>query len=127
MHLDVQIKSLSNLGWFLSFGTFGQFFAAIVVVYKLVTSPRLGATTEFVHAGEVPMHVAVNGILKNLSALKALEALRHGVHFFVWLPHRRGVDSFGGNHEHNFCVSPCINGSFSCCEVDMHACIALPH
>lgn len=56
MHLDVQIKSLSSLGWFLSFGTFGQFFAAIVVVYKLVTSPRLGATTELVHAGEVPNH-----------------------------------------------------------------------
>ncbi|EIE25419.1 hypothetical protein COCSUDRAFT_46708 [Coccomyxa subellipsoidea C-169] len=48
----VQIKSLSNLGWFLSFGTFGQFFAAIVVVYKLVVTPRLGATTELVHAGE---------------------------------------------------------------------------
>ncbi|BDA41975.1 probable amino acid transporter AVT1D [Coccomyxa sp. Obi] len=48
----VQIKSLSNLGWFLSFGTFGQLFAAVVVVYKLTTSPRLGATTELVHAGE---------------------------------------------------------------------------
>lgn len=49
--MDLQIKSLSNLGWFLSFGTFGQLFAAIVVVYKLTTSPRLGATTELVHAG----------------------------------------------------------------------------
>ena len=48
-----QVKSLSNLGWFLSFGTFGQLFAAIVVVYKLATSPRLGATTELVHAGGI--------------------------------------------------------------------------
>ena len=50
--LCVQVKSLSSLGWFLSIGTFGQLFAALVVVYKLVMNPWVGATTEMVHNGE---------------------------------------------------------------------------
>lgn len=50
-----QVKSLSNLGWFLSIGTFGQLFAALVVVYKLVVNPWQGATTELVHNGELPV------------------------------------------------------------------------
>ena len=52
---DVQIKSLSSLGWFLSLGTFGQLFAALVVVYKLAINPWKGATTEVVHNGEHPI------------------------------------------------------------------------
>ena len=48
----MQIKSLSSLGWFLSIGTFGQLFAALVVVYRLLTNPWVGATTEMVHNGE---------------------------------------------------------------------------
>ena len=48
----VQVKSLSSLGWFLSIGTFGQIFAALVLVYKLVMNPWEGATTEMVHNGE---------------------------------------------------------------------------
>ena len=48
----MQVKSLSSLGWFLSIGTFGQLFAALVVVYKLVMNPWVGATTEVVHNGE---------------------------------------------------------------------------
>jgi len=51
----VQIKSLSSLGWFLSIGTFGQLFAALVVVYKLVLNPWAGAVTEVVHNGEAPL------------------------------------------------------------------------
>jgi hypothetical protein len=47
----LQIKSLNNLGWFLSFGTFGQLFAALVVVFKLATNPWKGVTTELVHSG----------------------------------------------------------------------------
>ena len=54
--LDVQIKSLSSLGWFLSLGTFGQLFAALVVVYKLVINPWKGAVTEVVHNGMHPDH-----------------------------------------------------------------------
>lgn len=50
----MQVKSLSSLGWFLSIGTFGQLFAALVVVYKLVMNPWVGATTEMVHNGEGP-------------------------------------------------------------------------
>ena len=49
------MKSLSNLGWFLSIGTFGQLFAALVVVYRLVVNPWQGATTELVHNGELPV------------------------------------------------------------------------
>ena len=48
----MQIKSLSSLGWFLSLGTFGQLFAALVVVYKLVINPWKGAVTEVVHNGK---------------------------------------------------------------------------
>ena len=51
----MQIKSLSSLGWFLSLGTFGQLFAALVVVYKLVINPWKGAVTEVVHNGK-PYH-----------------------------------------------------------------------
>ena len=50
-----QVKSLSNLGWFLSIGTFGQLFAALVVLYKLVVNPWQGAITELVHNGELPV------------------------------------------------------------------------
>ena len=50
----LQVKSLSSLGWFLSIGTFGQIFAALVLVYKLVMNPWEGATTEMVHNGEGP-------------------------------------------------------------------------
>ncbi len=48
----MQVKSLSSLGWFLSIGTFGQLFAALVLVYKLVMNPWVGATTEMVHNGK---------------------------------------------------------------------------
>ncbi len=65
----MQIKSLSNLGWFLSFGTFGQFFAAIVVVYKLVVTPRLGATTELVHAGELSCCFGFDSPVKQVNAI----------------------------------------------------------
>ena len=50
----MQIKSLSSLGWFLRLGTFGQLFAALVVVYKLVINPWKGAVTEVVHNGMPP-------------------------------------------------------------------------
>jgi hypothetical protein len=47
-----QVKSLAQLGWFLSLGTAAQLFAVVIVVVKLVTSPLPGAATELVHTGE---------------------------------------------------------------------------
>ena len=60
--LCVQVKSLSSLGWFLSIGTFGQLFAALVVVYKLVMNPWVGATTEMVHNGEATERVCLSKV-----------------------------------------------------------------
>ena len=59
-----QVKSLSNLGWFLSIGTFGQLFAGVVVVYKLLAAPWADAVTEVVHTDEASTSlVAVMNII----------------------------------------------------------------
>ena len=59
-----QVKSLSNLGWFLSIGTFGQLFAGVVVIYKLLAAPWADAVTEVVHTDEASTSlVAVMNII----------------------------------------------------------------
>jgi hypothetical protein len=60
----LQVKSLSNLGWFLSIGTFGQLFAGVVVIYKLLAAPWEDAVTEVVHTDEASTSlVAVMNII----------------------------------------------------------------
>lgn len=47
-----QVKSLAQLGWFLSLGTAAQLFAVVIVVAKLLASPLPDVATELVHTGE---------------------------------------------------------------------------
>ena len=47
----VQIKSLAELGWFLSLGTAAQLFAVVVVVVKLLMAPMPGAATQLIATG----------------------------------------------------------------------------
>ena len=70
------MKSLSNLGWFLSIGTFGQLFAAVVVVYKLLEEPWAGAVTEVVHSDEASSGlVAVMNIIFACAPLSIMPLL----------------------------------------------------
>ena len=51
------MKSLAELGWFLSLGTAAQLFAVVVVVVKLLMSPMPDAATELVHTGAAAVSV----------------------------------------------------------------------
>ncbi|CAL5220298.1 g2283 [Coccomyxa viridis] len=52
-----QVRTLSELGWFLTTGTLAQLFALVVVVVKLFMSPLQGASTELVHTGDAAASV----------------------------------------------------------------------
>jgi hypothetical protein len=49
--VPAQVKSLAELGWFLSLGTAAQLFAVGVVVVKLLMAPMRDAPTELIHTG----------------------------------------------------------------------------
>ena len=45
-YLVLQVRTLSELGWFLTLGTAAQLFALVVVVVKLFMSPLEGEHTD---------------------------------------------------------------------------------
>ncbi len=53
----MQVKSLADMGWFLSMGTAAQLFALVIVVVKLIMVPLEGATTELIHTGEAAVSI----------------------------------------------------------------------
>lgn len=52
----LQVKSLADMGWFLSLGTVAQLFALVIVVVKLIMVP-VEATTELIHTGEAVVSI----------------------------------------------------------------------
>lgn len=48
--MPVQVRTLSELGWFLSLGTVAQLFALVVVVVKLFMSPIQGKRPHVAHS-----------------------------------------------------------------------------
>jgi hypothetical protein len=53
----LQVKSLADMGWFLSLGTAAQLFALVVVVIKLFMAPLATASTELVHSGAAAVSI----------------------------------------------------------------------
>lgn len=51
------MKSLADMGWFLSMGTAAQLFAMVVVVAKLIADPLEGAKTELIHTTEAAVSI----------------------------------------------------------------------
>lgn len=68
----MQIKSLSEMGWFLSTGTLAQMFALAILIFKVLAEPHPQARTVLVNTSDWPAAaVAVMNIVYAFSGQSA--------------------------------------------------------